>query len=1141
MSLFPQPAIIGASEYSKGYSLEDSLRFRSSASAYLSRTPTSTGNRKTWTWSAWVKRGNLTTSFGKIWAAGVDNTGAGTNIANSLFFHATEDRLEWSLYGGGFIATVAKFRDPSAWYHIVLSIDTTQSTASDRIKIYVNGVQQTLSGTYWMSLNTDYAVNNTTNHTIGKRPDEGSSNFDGYITEVNFIDGQALDPSYFGETDVVTGVWKPKKYTGSYGTNGFYLPMTPTSQAEGFNTVLYTGTGATQSITGAGFAPDLIWFKNRGGANNHALYDSVRGRALSLISNATNSDITSSAGNDLASFDSDGFTVGPVQNHTSVNGSGQNIVAWCWDAGSGSPVSNTDGTITSTVKANQAKGFSIVTWTGSGVSGQSVGHGLSSAPELIINKARGTSDDQGWFVYTAATGNGNKLYLNTAAGVAGTGVWQNTTPTSSVFYIHNGNLANNYSGTGMVGYCFHSVAGYSKIGSYTGNGSSTGPVITTGFKPAWILIRGTDPGGRMWVIRDKVRDPNNPTKKDLYPNSSAAEYAGGDDYDLLDNGFQPKTTGGTFNASGETYIYMAIADTRNTAFNNDASGNQNNWTPNNINSNASGQSTYDLMKDVPTLTDADAGNFCTLNPLDRTDSNTSVTNGNLTAQGYLYGGSNYRSVKGTMYQTEKFYFEATISNTGSSSDWYGQIGIANSSFTCPLGTRVGGNVNSWAFIIRGGSSDVAKLHNNSATQLAAGLPSAGDVIMVACDPANGKVWFGRNGTWYASGDPASGTNAAYTNVSSSVTAAAGMYYNLDIWNINAGQRPFTYTPPSGYKALNTYNLPTPTIADGGDYFNALAYSGTGTSRTQTGVGFQPDFVWIKQRNSTGYHNLFDVIRGAGYNLSSNSTDPDANIGHLTSFASDGFGLDTNSDVNASGSSYISWNWKANSSGVSNTDGSTTSTVSANTSSGFSVATYTGTGSAATIGHGLGIAPSMLIVKRRSNASTWAVYHASLGAGKKLELNGTSGQITNAQFFPSTPTSSVFSLGTEYDVNGSGGTFVCYAFAPIAGYSAFGSYTGNGSADGPFVYTGFRPAFVMMKRTDTAGGSWPMIDKSRNGFNIQNYDLYANLTQVEATSVVADLTSNGFKLRGTSSEWNGSGNTYIYMAFAENPFKYSLAR
>ena len=372
MSLFPQPAIIGASEYSKGYPLEDSLRLRSSASAYLTRTPSSAGNRTTWTFSFWAKRGELGSD--KIVLS------AGTTGSTDIDIFFPSDLFMISDRSGFNVKTTSLYRDPSAWYHFVVKFDTTQATASDRIKLYVNGSQITsLDGaTSYPGLNATSSINNNVAHYIGTRS-LIDNRFDGYLTEVNLIDGQALDPSYFGETDVVTGVWKPKKYTGTYGTNGFYLPMTPTSQAEGFNTVLYKGNGATQSITGVGFAPDLVWAKNRAAAS-HGIYDSVRGTGIYLASNLTTADTVDA--NSLTAFNADGFSLGST---TRSNTSGDNYVAWCWDAGSGSPASNTDGSITSTVKANQAKGFSVVTYTGTGANA-TVGHGLGIAPSMIIVK-----------------------------------------------------------------------------------------------------------------------------------------------------------------------------------------------------------------------------------------------------------------------------------------------------------------------------------------------------------------------------------------------------------------------------------------------------------------------------------------------------------------------------------------------------------------------------------------------------------------------------------------------------------------------------------------------------------------------------------------------------------------------------------
>jgi hypothetical protein len=270
---------------------------------------------------------------------------------------------------------------------------------------------------------------------------------------------------------------------------------------------------------------------------------------------------------------------------------------------------------------------------------------------------------------------------------------------------------------------------------------------------------------------------------------------------------------------------------------------------------------------------------------------------------------------------------------------------------------------------------------------------------------------------------------------------------------------------------------------------------------------------------------------------------------ITSWNSDGFevnrnflGGTTNNSTNGSGQTYVGWNWKANGSGVSNTAGSITSTVSANTTSGFSIVTYTGTSVSATVGHGLGVAPSMVIVKSRSTTDGWFVYNQNIGNTQYLRLNTNDAAATFNLWQSTSPTSTVFSIATDPTVNLSGATYVAYCFAPIAGYSAFGSYTGNGSADGAFIYTGFRPAYVIVKPSSNAGAWW-INDNKRDPYNVNDHRLNANTSDAEATSgfVQQDFLSNGFKWRNADSAWNGSGVTYIYMAFAENPFKYALAR
>ena len=261
-----------------GYNLTDSLRFRSSASASLERTPTTTGNQKTFTASFWIKRGLIVDNV--IMSSG--ETGDGD--ADLLQFHLTNASLRLATATTQLCLTNAVLRDPSSWYHVVLAVDTTQATASDRIKIYLNNLLLSFSASSMPAQNTDFGWNKATNRMKIARAYNDTAHFDGYMTEINFVDGQALTPSDFGETDTVTGVWKPKEYEGTYGTNGFYLPMKETTQAEGFNTVTYAGNGGTQSITGVGFEPDLVWIKNRGFANSHQLVDSVRGATKHVFS-----------------------------------------------------------------------------------------------------------------------------------------------------------------------------------------------------------------------------------------------------------------------------------------------------------------------------------------------------------------------------------------------------------------------------------------------------------------------------------------------------------------------------------------------------------------------------------------------------------------------------------------------------------------------------------------------------------------------------------------------------------------------------------------------------------------------------------------------------------------------------------------
>jgi hypothetical protein len=323
-----------------------------------------------------------------------------------------------------------------------------------------------------------------------------------------------------------------------------------------------------------------------------------------------------------------------------------------------------------------------------------------------------------------------------------------------------------------------------------------------------------------------------------------------------------------------------------------------------------------------------------------------------------------------------------------------------------------------------------------------------------------------------------------------------------------------------------------------DYFNTVLYTGNDTdNRTVSGVGFQPDFLWIKARNNADSHYLQDVVRGSTKVIFSNSSSAeDTRASAVKSFASDGFVLGQEAQVNRNSGTFVSWNWLGANGTASNSNGSITSTVSANTTSGCSIVKWSGSGSNATIGHGLGVAPSMVITKSTGGSSAWGVYHISLGNTKILFLDETGAVGTNVAYWNNTsPTSSVFTVGSDAAVNHSGNNMIAYCFTEITNYSKFGFYVGDAlNKGGPFVYTGFRPAWIMIKRTDGAD-TWTMYDNKRIGYNVDNNPLFANATTTESTDDDLDILSNGFKIKRNSGRINTDGANMVYMAFAENPF------
>jgi hypothetical protein len=367
---------------------------------------------------------------------------------------------------------------------------------------------------------------------------------------------------------------------------------------------------------------------------------------------------------------------------------------------------------------------------------------------------------------------------------------------------------------------------------------------------------------------------------------------------------------------------------------------------------------------------------------------------------------------------------------------------------------------------------------------------------------------------------------------------------------------FYYTPPSGFLALCADNLSEPSISgvEAGENFNTILYTGTGGTQSIAGVGFQPDWVWIKARSTAQNNYSIDSVRGINNIISQNYAYGEAYFdatwrglyGNVSAIDSNGFtvvdGTDPTYDsFNGSTDTYASWNWKAGGAATSNGDGSITSSVSANTTSGFSIVSYTGTGSDATVGHGLSSALELLIVKSRDDDYNWGVWHEGLtSADYALQLNTTIAQANTWDYWNDTaPSSSVFYLGTELGSNKVSSTYIAYCFHSIEGYSKVGSYEGNGNADGSFIYTGFRPAFIMAKRS-SATENWVIMDNKRNTYNWVSNRLYPDLSNAEGSSETIDFVSNGFKMRSTNSITNAA-STYIYLAFAESPFKYSNAR
>jgi len=579
--------------------------------------------------------------------------------------------------------------------------------------------------------------------------------------------------------------------------------------------------------------------------------------------------------------------------------------------------------------------------------------------------------------------------------------------------------------------------------------------------------------------------------------------------------WKPIEYSGTYGTNG-FYLDFKLSAATSSGLGNDASSNSNNWTPSNL-------ASTDQMIDTPT------NNFATFNPIQPSETGSAdFYEGNLKVN----VGDNEEAFGTFGVSSGKWYFEMYYSGPSGSGNNKIAVGIADADNP---------------------SNNEQVNHGHTGTTY-----TTVDIIGVAVNVDGETISFYKNNSIIETNTDWSGKG--WTTVKPIVSSGNSGGEEVCVMNFGqdssfAGNKTaqgnqdsnsigdFYYTPPSGFLALCTSNLPAVAVIPS-EHFNTVIYTGNNSTNAITGVGFQPDLNWIKCR-STGYNNVLnDVLRGTG-DLFSDTTAVEADY-ESVSLQSDGFTLSGTSRVNANTDTFVAWNWKANGSGASNTSGSITSTVSANADAGFSIVGYTGDGgtSGPTVGHGLSKAPEMVIIKSRTESDrNWVVYHESIGNTYNLWLNLTGAKNTDGSLFwnSTSPTPTVFT-SSYGQINTSGQDYIAYCFHSVDGYSKVGSYSGNANADGPFIYTGFRPAYVLIKASNLTGQGSPIFDNARDTYNPTVKRLQSNSSTTELTTDAnIDMLSNGFKAVNTDGSHNSSVGTYIYIAFAEQPFKHSNAR
>tara|TARA_Y100000592_G_scaffold42319_1_gene67287 strand:+ start:568 stop:5553 length:4986 start_codon:yes stop_codon:yes gene_type:complete len=1014
-------AFMLASGEDAGYTIQRSLRFSEGDQAYLNRTPSSAGNRKTYTLSFWVKKGKISDEM-FIFAAKHGGSRDGFRFESDNTF-----RVFFDSANDGDLVTSQVFRDPSAWHHFVIAVDTTQGTAKNRVKIYVNGTQiEDFSTETYPDQNYTGEVNNTNVHRIGADTTNLSNTLEGYLADVHFIDGQALAPTDFGKFDADTGAWNPIEYTGDYndagtpgtqysttstisnasgmfdgdtnnyvsqamnssyqtvttepitftlnngsftyntnncgstggssdrylrltrqsdgvtteltsnncngwtipnawtnitiskiewkrwsssenvsavyvdgtmlvdsgtpaGTNGFHLDFSDNSSnaalgtdssgntntwtvynligtggtfQTGHTTQSYGGNGTSQSRTGVGFSPDLVWIKSRTLTRSHFWFDTKRGATKFLQCDGAAAQVTDATS--LTSFDTDGFSLGA---RTGLNDNNHTFAAWMWDAGSGSYASNTSGTITTSTKQNGK--FAITHWDTNAAQG-TIGTGLSSVDFCILKAVDGNSDWNVWHKNFANTNNtSTRLRLNAA----------NTAEQNSDYFAGGGAAGNGKIALGslgnpnneMIAYSWKEVVGESKFGYYQGNGTWSGApqTITCGFKPALVLIKATSVGER-WVVFDSVS-----TGKYLYTSEGISEISTSK-LEILDNGFKVKGSDAEWNDPNHYYVYAA-------------------WS-------AAQVKQTDSLLDSPTNgTQSDtgvggeiSGNYATFNPLMATTEFT-YADGNLETS--FDAGDNNITVSTIAPKSGKWYAEIVFTASGVANNFFGEVAVADAS-------KIGQGFNSSTSTrYREGSADIYGAGTATGTKSDFAV---GDVIGVAVDADNDTVYFYKNNTLEGT---VTGLNFDGYAIGVAGNSGTGRTFTAVA---NYGQRSWVYSAPSGYKALCTTNLDDPLIADPSTAFDAVTYTGNGSSKTISGVGFSSDLIWTKCRNQARSHYLMDTVRGISKYLvaEQNSAEGTNTTNRILSVTSDGWTLGANNAFNGNNDTYVAWAWDA---------------------------------------------------------------------------------------------------------------------------------------------------------------------------------------------------------------------------------------